>query len=215
MTYTIFDFCFPPEHFYVYIYLNPNKSGDFFYEGYHFEHEPFYVGKGSNKRAQEHLTIARTDRKTHHVRLKRQIQEILSTNNIPIIAIIKSNIVDENEALETEANLMNLIGTQDKLSGPLLNYKASKGGRKGRKGSTFKKKKSPIPKGTKLFLTEQQRTLRSERLTTLKKNDVIQIRVTLKNNPNTNTKDLARAFNTNINAIYKIKSYITWKHVVI
>jgi hypothetical protein len=36
--------------YYVYIILNPLKSGDFNYEEYHFDYEPFYVGNGKGKR---------------------------------------------------------------------------------------------------------------------------------------------------------------------
>lgn len=36
--------------FYVYVLLDPFKNGIFTYDEYHFEYEPFYVGKGKGKR---------------------------------------------------------------------------------------------------------------------------------------------------------------------
>ncbi len=41
--------------FYVYIYLDPRKKGNFIYGEYEFNYEPFYVGKGSNNRCYNHL----------------------------------------------------------------------------------------------------------------------------------------------------------------
>jgi len=42
--------------FYVYIYLDPQKPGNFSYGPYHFDFEPFYVGKGFGDRYLKHLT---------------------------------------------------------------------------------------------------------------------------------------------------------------
>lgn len=38
------------KNFYVYIYLDPRKPGNYNYGEYHFDYEPFYVGKGSGER---------------------------------------------------------------------------------------------------------------------------------------------------------------------
>lgn len=46
--------------FYTYIYLNPNKPGNYNYSymdySIHFDHEPFYVGKGVGDRSHCHLS---------------------------------------------------------------------------------------------------------------------------------------------------------------
>ena len=41
--------------FYVYVYLDPRKPGDYIYGEYHFDYEPFYVGKGRYNRLYIHL----------------------------------------------------------------------------------------------------------------------------------------------------------------
>lgn len=43
---------------YVYIYLDPRKQGNYKYENYFFDYEPFYVGKGCKNRLYAHLKEA-------------------------------------------------------------------------------------------------------------------------------------------------------------
>jgi len=38
------------NRFYVYALLDPRKPGRYVYETWEFDHEPFYVGKGSGNR---------------------------------------------------------------------------------------------------------------------------------------------------------------------
>ena len=42
---------------YTYIYLDPTKPGKYYYQGYYFDYEPFYVGKGYGNRFYEHIYI--------------------------------------------------------------------------------------------------------------------------------------------------------------
>lgn len=43
------------KKFYVYVYLDPRRPGEFVYGKYVFDHEPFYVGKGFDHRYKDHL----------------------------------------------------------------------------------------------------------------------------------------------------------------
>jgi len=44
------------EIFYVYGYFDPRKPGKFVYEDLAYSFEPFYIGKGKDKRCFEHLS---------------------------------------------------------------------------------------------------------------------------------------------------------------
>ena len=46
------------KRFYVYIYLNSLKIGNFNYGEFHFDYSPFYVGKGCGRRLYIHLNEA-------------------------------------------------------------------------------------------------------------------------------------------------------------
>jgi hypothetical protein len=47
--------------YYVYVYLDPRKFGVFEYGSLKFDYEPFYVGKGTNKRMYAHLKTDKTN----------------------------------------------------------------------------------------------------------------------------------------------------------
>ena len=88
--------------FYTYIYKDPSKSM-----------EPFWIGKGKNKRAWVHLK-----RKDHHP-LTYKIQKMLREGIEPIIEI--TNRESEKLAFLYEKFLIAAIGRKDKGYGPLLN----------------------------------------------------------------------------------------------
>lgn len=120
------------KRYYVYIYLNPLKPGNFNYENYHFDFEPFYVGKGCGNRIISHLKEAQKynqieeesiDLDTEKYCNKHKIntiKKILRNNLEPIIFKIKENEIEQNSC-ELEKYLIKIIGRSDKKLGPLTN----------------------------------------------------------------------------------------------
>lgn len=116
-----------PE-FYVYAYLDPRKPGDYNYTNqngvYHFDYEPFYVGKGKGRRAIIHLRGNKHN--THFQRKIDHIREQCSCN--PIIVYPEINLLSEI-AYKHEEELVLTIGRSDLKNGPLCNKtKAGLGG---------------------------------------------------------------------------------------
>ncbi len=108
--------------YYVYIYLDPRKNGNFKYEDIEFENEPFYVGKGINSRCIRHLN---TNYSNHNPLKINKINKIQKEGLQPIIIKYKENLSNE-EALRLEIDIIRKIGRIIRKSGPLTNY--SKGG---------------------------------------------------------------------------------------
>lgn len=100
------------EKFYVYIYLDPRKSGNFTYQNMSFSFKPFYVGKGKNTRHLEFLG--------HCGRCLSTVKAIKKINLNPISIMIRSNI-SEQEAFDLEKQLIKEIGRSDLGLGPLTN----------------------------------------------------------------------------------------------
>ena len=105
--------------FYTYCYLDPRKPGDYNYGSYHFDYEPFYIGKGKGDRIKVHLREdANSSYNPHKVR---KIQKIIKeTGNNPIIYKLNENL-EEQEAHSKEVELIKFIGRNDLKLGPLLN----------------------------------------------------------------------------------------------
>lgn len=107
---------------YVYCYLNTLKPGIYVYNTLIgqiiFDYQPFYIGKGSNKRYLDHLKFPNTDKN----KLKQNIinKIILETNNYPTITFIKTRL-SHKEALILEINLIESIGRRSLNNGPLTN----------------------------------------------------------------------------------------------
>ena len=51
--------------FYVYVYLDPRKSGKFSYKTVSFLYEPIYIGKGKDRRYLIHLKLLKNKQKSH------------------------------------------------------------------------------------------------------------------------------------------------------
>jgi hypothetical protein len=107
------------EQFYVYVYLDPRKPGNFKYEEYLFDFEPFYIGKGKEDRDEYHLK--RKSKKGKHPFLDK-IRKIKESDKLPLIKRIIEN-VDEKESFKLETDIIKIIGRKDLGKGPLLNLK--------------------------------------------------------------------------------------------
>jgi hypothetical protein len=90
------------KQFYVYTYRDPNR-----------DNEPIYVGKGHNKRYQDHF-----NRKDRHP-FTHRLQKMKRNGIEPVIERIDVN--NEAEAFELEMFLIEEIGRKDMGKGPLLN----------------------------------------------------------------------------------------------
>lgn len=110
---------------YVYVYLDPRKSGKYEYfengVGISFDFEPFYVGEGKKERINYHLKEAKKEHSKDPNSYKlNKIRKIIYLKHIPIIYKICDNMSEQN-ALNLERTLGFLIGRKDQKLGPLTN----------------------------------------------------------------------------------------------
>lgn len=110
--------------YYNYIYLDPRKRGQYTYEGLNFSllYEPFYVGKGKDKRKFAHLQEYRW-LKYDNNRLKiNKIKKIISNNYDCSDFIITINHTDDELYVKNyEIYLISLMGRLDLKTGTLTN----------------------------------------------------------------------------------------------
>ena len=108
------------EIFYVYVYLDSATPGDFNYgefREYHFDYEPFMVGKGKGERCCDHLKEYSLKKNSHK---NNKIKQILREGLEPIIVKQKENLI-ECVSFKYEMLLIKLIGRADLGLGPLTN----------------------------------------------------------------------------------------------
>lgn len=101
--------------YYVYAILDTRKPGKYDYGNVKFEYQPFYIGKGKEKRCYCHLRENNTTKKCHTI--KKIIRE---TQREPIIIKIYENL-SEKESLIKEVDLIKRIGRDDLGLGCLTN----------------------------------------------------------------------------------------------
>lgn len=106
------------KRFYVYVYLDPRKTGKYKYGIYMFEFEPFYVGKGHGYRKYDHIYDAKSSSRNNPKLNK--IRKIKKLGLFPYIIEI-SSLNTEKEANDIECVLISSIGRKDLKKGPLLN----------------------------------------------------------------------------------------------
>lgn len=107
------------NRFYVYAYLDPRKPGKYKYGKYRFDYEPFYIGKGSGSRINNHLSNSNLDSK-RNLPKENKIRKILSLNLTPIVIKIKTDLM-ELAALSLEEKIISSIGRKDLKKGTLTN----------------------------------------------------------------------------------------------
>ncbi len=105
------------NRFYVYVLLDPRKTGNYTYSDMCFYYEPFYVGKGSGRRLNKHLTPSKSETTSFY---RRKIDKIFQAGLTPIgIKLEKFEI--EKEALDCEVKMIASIGRICEKTGPLTN----------------------------------------------------------------------------------------------
>lgn len=120
MLYKEFDLNNLPKKYYVYIYLDITKPGEYKYDDVLFNYEPFYVGKGKNKRAYRHVAEAIQNKGNNRLKINKINKIIKLTNNFPLIIIYADNITNI-EACKLETELIKSIGRRDLHEGSLVN----------------------------------------------------------------------------------------------
>lgn len=102
--------------FYVYVYLDPRKPGNYVYGEYEFDYEPFYIGKGCNGRAYIHLKG-----NGYNKFFDRKIKKIQRVCKCDPIIIKYKEILMEQSSLDLEIKMIATIGRHDLKLGPLCN----------------------------------------------------------------------------------------------
>lgn len=92
--------------FYVYIYLDPTKPGNYIYKDLIFQYEPFYVGIGKGGRYLSH--IKESYNKNNNLKLNK-IRKILKLGLTPLIIKIYNNITRE-EVIKIEIDIITFFG---------------------------------------------------------------------------------------------------------
>jgi hypothetical protein len=105
------------KNYYVYVYLDPRKKGDYMYVGHAFTHEPIYVGKGTKNRINQHLLIINQGKNSLFYS---KLRKIIKDGFEPLRCKVIENLTEE-ESLLIERQLISLIGRIDIESGSLCN----------------------------------------------------------------------------------------------
>lgn len=90
--------------YYVYVYLDPRKSGDYAYGDINFDHEPFYVGKGKGGRILQGIYDP-----NNNVKKQKIIDEIINSGLYPITLKVYDNLSNDKSCL-LERELIEKIG---------------------------------------------------------------------------------------------------------
>lgn len=137
------------KKFYIYVYLNPLKKGDFNYNDIHFDYEPFYIGKGYGTRIKKHLCECNINNCKNKLKVN-TIRKIQSKKLSPIMIKLFENLT-EKQSFKKERELIKLIGRRDLKKGCLVNM--TDGG-DGYTGVHFGRLGKPLSEETKKKISE-------------------------------------------------------------
>lgn len=105
--------------YYIYVYLNQLKCGIWTYHDHTFEYQPFYIGKGRNKREIIHLCPSMlTTKSIKNSTIKSIINE---SGEMPIHYRIYSGLTNK-EAINIEIDMIKHFGRKDNGTGILANH---------------------------------------------------------------------------------------------
>lgn len=121
--------------FYVYVYLDPRRSGKYTYKNVSFLFEPFYIGKGKNKRYLDHITQVDRKKKSYFREKLLKILSEYSKQELQKYILILRDGLSEEEAFELEKELIKSIGRADLGLGCLTNHTDGGEGTRGGRGS--------------------------------------------------------------------------------
>lgn len=142
--------------YYVYVYLDPQKPGNFNYGIYHFDFEPYYVGKGYRKRMYDHLSCNDNSHKTR--KLKKILESGYTKKHLKSDYIILQNFdMEETKAFDLEIDMIKTIGRYDLGMGPLTNLTDGGEGQSGHINSKETRKKKSLAKIGKKHSEEHRR----------------------------------------------------------
>ena len=135
------------KKYYIYVYLDIMKPGNYIYNDLKFNFEPFYVGKGYGNRAYAHLAI-----KGKNFLKNKIIKHILDSNLCPIIHKLYTGLTNE-QALQLEIDTIKKIGRIQNFNGPLTNMTDGGEGHCGFIQNEETKKKRKISRDNSTFWT--------------------------------------------------------------
>lgn len=104
--------------YYVYVYLDQTHPGEWIYKNHTFYYKPFYVGKGTKNRENEHLRPYMLNKKSYKNSVIKSI--IKKTGESPIHYRLYENISNE-ESISIEKDFITHFGRLDNNSGILTN----------------------------------------------------------------------------------------------
>lgn len=146
------------SNYYVYVYLNPEKPGNYTYASVSFLYEPYYVGKGAGSRLFRHLWAGRGGSNSLKEAIVSNLLLKHSRKFLKQFIVKTHNNLLHNGALIHESALIAEIGQIIKNTGPLTNI-LEKGGRTSSIEVAEKRKASQ-----KASWTPERKRIHSERI---------------------------------------------------